>query len=655
MNWTKEQYLSLVNELNHHCIRYYLLNDPVISDAEYDRLYRELILMEEVHPEWVVPDSPSQRIGFKVSSGRTIRHDKKMLSLDNVYSEDELKDFLNKVQRVYNGRIDWVVEPKIDGAAVSIIYEYGVLTAGVTRGDGLEGEDVTHNIRTIKSLPVKIDFKGRLVLRGEVFLSRQRFKELNEERGKAGEPLFANPRNAAAGTLKVLDPRIASDRGLGIFIYALDDGRQYGTHFEDLLWLNKLGFSVNPHIYLSKSEELMEYIKKIESLRKEMDYDLDGAVIKVNDYNVRDILGETIKYPRWAIAYKYEAEQVTTTLIDVVFQVGRTGIVTPVAILEPVEVSGSTVSRASLHNEDEIIRLDIKIGDRVFIEKSGEIIPKVVKTVPELRKGTEKSIIFPSSCPSCGAILKKEDAYWRCLNRHCPERVIGSIIHFASRDAMDIRGLGDKTVERFYKLGILKSITDIYLLKPGSIGHLDGFGELSEANLLESIHESKKREFYRFIYALGIDGVGIKMAQVLASHFKNIDNLVSADKEELKSIYGIGEEVANSIFGYFKDGNNLKMIDDFKRFGINMQYEQTTTSDILKGLNFLITGTLSKPRKYFEDLILKHGGNLLSGVSKNLNYLIVGENPGNKLEKARQLGIIIITEDEFKKKFGLGD
>lgn len=654
MSWTREYYEKLVNELNHHCVRYYLLNDPVISDAEYDRLYNILKSIEKDHPEWISPDSPTQRVGFKVSSGKTIKHLYKMLSLDNIYSEGELNDFVQKVLKVVGSDIDWVVEPKVDGAAVSIVYENGVMKYAISRGDGIEGEDITHNVRTIRALPVSIEEKNRLVIRGEVYLSKEQFKKINHERKLNGEPLFANPRNAAAGTLKVLDPSIAAKRGLSIFIYALEEGRRFDNHYDDLMWLKGVGFPVNENIFLGKSGQLKGFVDKIESLRKDLDYEIDGAVIKVNRYNIREILGETIKYPKWAIAYKYEAEQVTTTLKDVIFQVGRTGIVTPVAILDTVNISGSNVSRASLHNEDEIRRLGVKIGDTVYVEKSGEIIPKVIKVVTDFRKGDEKEIIFPEICPSCGSKLVRVDAYWKCLNHQCPDRVKGSIVHYASRDAMDIKGLGEKSVERFYDLGILRSITDIYRLKPGDLKGLEGFGDLSEKNLLESIEESKNREFYRFIYALGIDGVGVKMAQTLATSFKGIDRLINATYEELTSIYGIGEEVGRSIVRFFKDENNLRTIEFLRQVGVNMTQEESH-GDKLSGITFLITGTLSKPRKYYEDLILKNGGKILSGVSKNLNYLIVGENPGSKLDKAKSLGIETLSEEQFFQKFNVGE
>lgn len=372
--------------------------------------------------------------------------------------------------------------------------------------------------------------------------------------------------------------------------------------------------------------------------------------MKVNKYEVRSILGETIKYPKWAIAYKYEAEQVTTILKDVIFQVGRTGIVTPVAVLDTVNISGSNVSRASLHNEDEIKRLGVKIGDTVFVEKSGEIIPKVIKVVPEFRTGGEKEIIFPSNCPSCGDKLFKIDAYWKCLNLDCPDRVKGSITHYASRDAMDIRGLGEKNVERFYDLGLLRSIPDIYRLEYDDLVNLEGFGELSADNLLKSIEESKRREFYRLIYALGIDGVGIKMAQTLALHFKSIDSIMAASIDDLMDIYGIGDEVGRSIFEFFRERRNIEMLQFLRRVGVNM-VQKEVMGDKLSGVTFLITGTLSKPRKFYEDIIIKNGGKILSGVSKNLNFLIVGENPGSKLEKAKSLGVEVITEEEFFEKF----
>lgn len=650
---TYEEYLSLVAELNHHCVKYYIQNDPIISDYEYDLLYKRLLDFEKSHPDMISRDSPSQRVGFKVDGNKTLKHDVRMLSLDNVYNEGELLDFLNRVSKQVGDSILWTVEPKIDGAAVSIIYDGGVLKSAISRGDGYEGEDILHNIRTIKSLPVKIIEKSRMVLRGEVFLSKESFKLINEERRNKGEVLFANPRNAASGTLKLLDSSIAAKRGLDIFIYAIEEGRKNKGHFEDMEYLMELNFPVNSNIKLVHRDKIFEEVRHIGELRSSLSYDIDGAVVKVNDYSLREILGETIKYPRWAIAYKFEAEQATTVLKDVVFQIGRTGIVTPVALLEPVNISGSTVSKASLHNEDEIIRLGVKIGDTVFVEKSGEIIPKVIKVVEEKRDGDERVIIFPSECPSCKTVLKKVAAYWKCLNLKCPDRIKGSIVHFASRDAMDIKGLGEKAVDRFFELGIIKNIQDIYKIKHGDIRYLDGFGELSEENLIRSIEESKNRDFYRLIYALGIDNVGIKTAQLLASKFKNIDDLMSANYEDISDMHGIGEEIASSIVEFFANKENIELINFLKDAGLNMKHSDVTGVS-LSGLNFLITGTLSKPRKFYEELILKNGGNLLSSVSKNLNYLIVGENPGSKLEKGKKLGIIVLNEEQFLKMLGMG-
>jgi DNA ligase (NAD+) len=645
---TYEEYLSLVKELNHHCVRYYLLNDPIISDAEYDALYKKLIDFENFHPELVAEDSPSRRVGFKVEGGKTVRHAVRMLSLDNVYSEGELIDFMNKAIKAVESDILWCIEPKIDGAAVSVTYENGVLSLAATRGDGIEGEDITHNIRTIKSLPVRIPVKEKVTVRGEVYLSKESFKKINEERKLKGEPLFANPRNAAAGSLKLLDPALVAKRNLDIFIYALDEGRKNSSHYEDLLYLGTLGFPINPLITKVDSKKVFKAITEIEKVRFKLGYEIDGAVVKVDNYNLREVLGETIKYPRWAIAYKYEAEQVTTTVKDVIFQVGRTGIITPVAVFEPVKVAGSTVSKASLHNEDEIGRLGIKIGDTVFIEKSGDVIPQVVKVIEEKRRGNEKEIVFPVHCPCCGSKLEKVNAYWKCRNSLCPDRVKASIIHYASRDAMDIRGLGEKNVDRFYELGLLRSITDIYKLKKGDLRDLEKFGELSEENGLKAIEESKRREFYRLIYALGIENIGIKTAQLLASKFQNMDSLMSATYDELAEIHSIGEETASSIIEFFRSEENRKVINFIKSVGVNIQQEEEK-GEVFSGLSFLITGTLSKPRKYYEDLIRKNGGNILSSVSKNLNYLIVGENPGSKLEKAKQLGISIIGEEELLK------
>ncbi|KAA0257036.1 NAD-dependent DNA ligase LigA [Deferribacter autotrophicus] len=650
-----QEYRKLVDEINYHDYRYYVLNDPVISDYEYDLLYKKLKEIEEKYPEIIAPDSPLQRVGYApVDSIKSVAHEIKMFSLDNTYNEGELRDFINRIYKNIDKDVTFVVEPKIDGAAISLVYENGVLKAGVTRGDGVVGEDVTHNIKTIKTIPLRINYNEKLVVRGEVFLPRSEFEKINDERLKQGLEPFANPRNAAAGTLKLLDSRIAAMRGLDIYIYALDIGRKHNNHYEDLLYLKEIGFKVNEHIKKVKSfDEIMEHIEYLGKLRDSLDYEIDGAVIKVNEYEIQRELGETIKYPRWAVAYKYPAEMKTTRLKDVVFQVGRTGIITPVAILEPVKISGSTVSRATLHNEDEIKRLDVKINDTVFVEKSGEIIPKIIKVVKEKRTGQERDIIFPKNCPVCGGVVFKENAYYLCLNPDCPAKLKASIIHFASRDAMDIKGLGEKVVNKFVELGFLKSIGDIYTLDYEKIATLEGFGKKSAENLRKGVEESKKRPFDRVLYALGIRHVGIKTARILAEHFKSIDNLMSAEIEDLIAIDEIGNVIAKSVYYTLRDEKSLNLINRLKNYGLKFSLDETKEkSKTLAGKKFVITGTLSKPRGDFVKLIEELGGEVSSSVSKKTDFLLVGENPGSKLDKAKSLGVKIINEDEFKKLVG---
>lgn len=651
-----KEYQKLVDEINYHDYRYYVLNDPVISDYEYDQLYKRLKEIESKYPEIISPYSPTQRVGYApVSNLKTVKHEVKMLSLDNTYNEGELKDFYNRVLKNLESVPSFVVEPKIDGAAVSLIYEDGILKVGATRGDGVTGEDVTHNVKTIKSIPLKIAVKEKLVVRGEVFLPKSEFERINDERVKNGLEPFANPRNAAAGTLKLLDPRIAAQRNLDVFIYAVDIGRKHDTHFDDLNYLKELGFKVNPLIKKVESfEDIISHIENLGKMRDELDYEIDGAVIKVNEYSYQEQLGETIKYPRWAVAFKYPPELKTTVLKDVIFQVGRTGIITPVAVLEPVHISGSVVKRATLHNEDEIRRLDVKIGDTVFVEKSGEIIPKIIKVVKEKRTGKEKEIVFPEKCPVCNGLVRKENAYYVCLNPDCSAKLKASLIHFASRDAMDIKGLGEAIVERFVDLGFLKSIADIYTLDFEKIALLDGFGKKSAENLKKSIEDSKNRSFDRVLYALGIRHVGIKTARILTNHFKNIENLQKATIEELVSIDEVGEIIAKSVYYTLRDENFLKLIERLKSYGLkfSMEDDKENKSEKLKGLKFVITGTLSKPRNYYVELIEKLGGEVSSSVSKKTDYVIVGEDPGSKYNKALSLGVKTINEEEFYKLIG---
>ncbi len=651
------EYLKLVEEIIEHDKRYYVLNSPVISDYEYDQLYKKLEQMEKEHPEWILDYSPTQRVGHKVDSGLAVKpHEVRMLSLDNTYSKSELEHFINRMKKEASGSFTFVLEPKIDGAAVSLTYEDGKLAEAVTRGDGYQGEDVLHTIKTIKTLPLLIRHKKRLVVRGEVFLSKSNFDRINKMRAEEGLPLFANPRNAAAGTMKLLDPEIASERSLDIYIYALDVGRGYDEHYKDLFFLKDLGFKVNPMIkHVSDPDEIFEYISYLEKQREKLDYEIDGVVIKVNEYAVREELGNTNKSPRWAVAYKFPAEYARTKLLDVSFQVGRTGVITPVGIFEPVKVAGSTVSRATLHNEDEIKRLGIKIGDYVFIEKSGDVIPKVINVIKETRNGDEIDITFPEKCPVCGGpvIKNKSDVYYKCVNPDCPARLKASIVHFAGRNAMDIKGLGEKIVNRFVDLKLLNSIADIYTLKEEDIKNLEGFGEKSAENLIKSIKASKEKPFDKVLFGLGLPNVGVRTASVLAEEFQSIDKMMEATPEDFEKIADIGPVIANNLYIALHSEKLKDLIGKLKKHGLNFSDTSAKlTSEKLKGKTFLITGTLSQSRKHYEELIERNGGKVLSGVSKNLDYLICGDSPGSKLEKAKKEGVNIINENEFLSMLG---
>jgi len=653
---TYEEYIQLVEEIIEHDKRYYVFNNPVISDYEYDQLYKKLKQTEKEHPDWTVDYSPTQRVGHKVESGLAVKsHEVRMLSLDNTYSKSELENYITRMKKDSSDSFTFVLEPKIDGAAVSLTYENGMLTEAVTRGDGYQGEDVLHNIKTVKTLPLYIEHKDKIVVRGEVFLSKDNFKKINKRREKDGMPLFANPRNAAAGTMKLLDPEIASERSLDIFIYALDVGRVNAEHFKDLQFLKSLGMKVNPMIeHVSSQDEIFEYIARIEKKRQQLDYEIDGVVIKVNEYNVREQLGSTNKSPRWAVAYKYPAEHARTKLLRVSFQVGRTGIVTPVGIFEPVKVAGSTVSRATLHNEDEIKRLGIKIGDKVFIEKSGDVIPKVTSVIKDEREGDEKDIKFPDACPVCGSsVLKDEyDVYYKCANPDCPARLKASIVHFAGRNAMDIKGLGEKIVDRFVDLGLLGSIADIYDLKCEDIQELEGFGAKSAENLIKAIDKSKAKPFSKVLFGLGLPNVGVRTAEILAEKFGNIDAMIQAEREDFEEIEDIGPVIADGLYKALRDEKITYLIEKLRKKGLNFTYTQEKESDILEGKTFLITGSLSRPRKQVEELIKKNGGMVLTGVSSNLDYLICGESPGSKLDKAKELDVNIIDEKKFMRMLG---
>jgi DNA ligase (NAD+) len=652
----KERIEELTKLLNYYNYMYYVENNPVISDYEYDRLYKELVELEEKYPQYRLPDSPTLKVGGQVLEGfRTFEHKIPMLSMDNTYSEEELKEFDAKIKRMADVKeVDYVVELKFDGVAVSLHYENGNFVLGVTRGDGFKGDDITENLKTIKTLPLTINYKESIEVRGEVYMRKDDFEKLNQERKEKGEELFANPRNATAGSLKLLDPKIVARRNLQIFIYQgfLNNGPR--THWETLNFLKDIGFPVCPYRKLCRDiKEVIEYCNSWEEKRFSLPYNIDGMVVKVNSLDLQRTLGTTTKSPRWAVAYKFPPEQVSTIVKDVIIQVGRTGTLTPVAILEPVRVSGTIVSRATLHNFDEIKRLGVKIGDRVFVEKSGEIIPKVVKVIKEARTGKEKDIPIPEKCPVCGSKVVKdpEEVAIRCPNIRCPAQVKERIIHFASRDAMDIEGLGEKWVNILVDRGLLSDYGDIYYLKYQDLIKLERMGEKSVSNLLEAIEKSKTRPFANLIYALGIRHVGVYASEILASQFNSIDELKNASFTRLSTIPGVGPIIAESIVEFFKNEENLKVIEKLRKAGVRMEKEKVEEKmDILTGLTFVVTGTLKNySRDEIHNYIKKLGGKVSNSVSKNTDYLICGESPGSKLEKARAIGVKVISEEEFEE------
>ena len=681
----KEKYEKLRKEIEKHNNLYYNEDNPIISDMEYDKLIRELRDLEETNPnlkvEYEIKNSkvgfgneksenenvsPTEKIGGIASEKFSkVRHRVPMLSLSNTYNISEIEDFDKRVKKIIDvkKKIDYVLELKLDGLSISLIYENGVLKQGITRGDGQIGEDVTENIMEIESIPKKLKEPISLEVRGEVILPISEFGRINQEREDEGEDVFANPRNAAAGTIRQLDKSIVKERKLDCYLYYLVNAEEYGmkTHKESIEYIEKLGFKTTKIFELYNDfGKLEKAIDVWKTKREKLDYETDGLVIKVNEFEHYDELGYTTKSPRWAIAYKFPAEQVKTKLYDVTFQVGRTGVVTPVAELEAVNLSGSVVKRASLHNFDEIRRKEIKIGDNVIIEKAAEIIPQVVNVVFEDRKGDEKDIKVPTNCPICDSELVKEEGQvaLKCLNPQCPEKVKREIAYFVSRDAMNITGLGEKIVEKFIELGKIKTVVDIYSLKnyAEELENLEKMGKKSVENLINSIEESKKQGFSKVLYALGIPFVGKFNANLLTKNYNSIELLKEKSIEDLLEIKGIGDKVAVAVHTYLNDENNWAKIVALKEIGLQFEAEKAEEEKIednpIKGKSFLATGKLEKyKRNDIKDIILAKGGNYLSGVTKKLDYLIAGEKAGSKLSKAEELGVRVLTEEEFEKEF----
>ena len=662
-----KNYTNLKNKIEKYNNLYYNEDNPIISDMEYDGLLRKLKEMEKEYPALLeIDDSPTEKIGGTASNKFSkVEHKVPMLSLSNTYNIAEIEDFDKRVKKIINfsEKIEYILELKLDGLSISLIYENGNLTRAVTRGDGKIGEDVTENIMEIESIPKKLKEPISLEVRGEIILPIQNFNKINEEREENGEEVFANPRNAASGTIRQLDSTIVSKRGLDCYLYYLVNAENYGikTHLESIKFIEKLGFKTTKVFEkYSDFKTLEKSIEKWRIKREKLDYETDGLVIKINDFSFYETLGYTTKSPRWAIAYKFPAEQVKTRLLDVTFQVGRTGVVTPVAELEAVNLSGSVVKRASLHNFDEIRRKDIKIGDNVIVEKAAEIIPQVVNVVFDDRKGTEKEIKEPESCPACGTKLVKEEGLvaLKCLNPHCPEKIKREISYFVSRDAMNISGLGEKIVEKFIELEKIKTVVDIYFLENyrNELENLEKMGKKSVENLLNSINESKNQDFSKVLYALGIPFVGKFNANLLSKTFKDIDVLKEKSVEELLEVKGIGDKAAIAVNTFLNNENNWKIITELKEIGLKFKFEEDELKKVkdnpIKGKNFLATGKLQKyKRNEIKDIILEKGGNYLSAVSKNLDFLIAGEKAGSKLEKAQNLGIRILSEDDFEKEF----
>ncbi len=656
---------ELREKIRYHNYRYYVLDDPTVSDAEYDRLMRDLIELEEKYPQHNTSSSPTQRVGIEPVSGfTTIKHITPMLSLSNAFLTEELQAFDQRIKKlITQQKLEYVVELKIDGLAVALVYENGIFIRGTTRGDGVNGEEITSNLRTVKSIPLKLfgeNIPPSIEVYGEVYMKKSDFKKLNEERIKKGESLFANPRNAAAGSVRQLNPRITARRHLDTFIYraTFPEGNNLNVHMEVLNYLKNIGFKVNPHIKLCQDiGEVVSYCRQWIEKKEELDYEIDGMVIKVNSLRMREELGSTTRSPRWAIAYKFPAQQVTTRVQGIIVQVGRTGALTPVAILDPVRISGSVVQRATLHNEDEIRRKDIRIGDVVLIQKAGEIIPEVVKVIKEKRTGKETEFLMPTQCPVCGAkVFRPEgEVASRCNSLTCPAQIKERIRHFASRNAMDIEGLGPAIIDQLVEKGLIKDISDLYFLERDDLISLERMAEKSADNLLDAIEKSKKKSLPNLIYGLGIRYVGVHTAEVITRYYPTLDKFKKANLEKLIEINEIGPKIAESIILFFKEKESLAIIERLRSTGLNFGQEEEKIREekgvqILAGKQFVLTGTLKDfTRTQAKEIISELGGRITGSVSKKTDYVVAGEDSGSKYQKAQELGVPIINGEEFKK------
>ncbi len=652
-------YEELKNLINYHSRQYYVLDDPKITDGEYDKLMRELLEYEKEHPEEVTEDSPSQKIGGVILEGfEEVHHKVQMQSLQDAFNKDEVTDFDKRVRETLGHNTAYAVEQKIDGLSVSLEYENSVFKRGSTRGDGIRGEDVTENLKTIMSIPLRLDVDVEyLEVRGEVFISKKNFAKINEERELSGESVFANPRNAAAGSLRQLNSAVAKERNMDIFIFNIQDvrGVEINTHLEGLDFLRKAGFKVISNDVLFESiEDAFAEVERIGNMRGSLYYDIDGAVIKVNDLNDRQILGTTAKTPRWAIAYKYPAEQKESTIRDIVIQVGRTGVLTPNAEFDPVLVSGSTIARATLHNEDYIKEKDIRIGDKVLVQKAGDIIPEVVRVLIEKRTGSERVFTMPERCPVCSSPVERRggEAAVRCTNISCPAQLARGIEHFVSRDAMDIGGMGPSVVEKLMENKLIESCADLYYLRAEDIASLDKMGDKSASNLISAIEKSKSNDMSRLLFAMGIRHIGLGAAKKISAHVGSIDALFDITPEELCEIEDVGLIMAQSLKDFFAMESTRTLVDKLKNAGVNMNSlaQEEKEGSALGGLTFVITGTLpTMGRKEAAAFIEKNGGKVTGSVSRKTDYLVAGEDAGSKLDKANQLGIKVISQSELEE------
>ena len=667
-----EKLNELRDIIRYHERKYYVEDNPEISDYEFDQLMKQLEALEREHPELITPDSPTQRVGGEPVTGERVEHKSAMLSLDNTYSPEELREFDERVHKgLPDQAIEYVAELKIDGLGVALLYENGVLSRGATRGNGQYGEDVTANLRTIKAVPLHLAGIGQnipvLEVRGEVYMPRDKLEEVNRQRIEQDEQPFANARNAAAGSVRLLDPKLTASRPLDIFIYALSyieepvlsevklrEGTTFQTHLECFSAFSEMGFKLNPHTKVSENiDGVIDYYKDWIDKRGTLPYDTDGIVIKVNSLVQQQELSTTTKSPRWAISCKFPARQATTKIEDIIVQVGRTGVLTPVAILEPVELAGATITHATLHNEQEIIRKDIRIGDIVLIERAGDVIPKVVSVVEDRRTGKERVFKIPDSCPACGEVVQRSDdeVAIRCTNAACPAQLKRRIQHFASRNAMNIDGLGPSLIDQLIDTGIVKDVADLYTLTKESVAELERMGEKSAENLINAIRDSKANDASKLLFGLGIQHIGAHIAEVLISHYSSLDKLAAATSEELEEIHEIGPIVAASVVQFFQRESNRALIDKLRIAGLNVVAEiPSQRRPALEGKTFVLTGTLSTMTRAEATAAIKAaGGHVTSSVSKKTDYVVAGESPGSKYDKAVQMGIAILDEEEFNK------